>query len=43
MALLEALQLFLMVLDRGLQLFDIFGPSFSEGRLGLTVPLLSFL
>lgn len=43
MVLLQGLQGFLIALDGGLELADIFGATFAKGRLGLTVPLLPFL
>ena len=43
MVLLQGLQGFLIALDGGLELADIFGATFAKGRLGLTVTLLPFL
>jgi hypothetical protein len=40
-ALLEVLEGFFMMLDGGLQLFDVFSATFSKGRLCLTIPLLA--
>lgn len=42
-ALLEVLKSLFMVLDRRLQLLDVFGPALAEGCLRLTIPLLAFL
>lgn len=42
-ALLETLQRILVLLDGGLELFDVFGPPLAEGSLSLTVPLLPLL
>jgi hypothetical protein len=43
MVLLQLLERLLLVLDRGLQLLDVFRPPFPEGGLGLPVTLLPFL
>jgi hypothetical protein len=42
-ALLEVLERLLLVLNGALELFDILGPTFTEGRLGLAVALLALL
>jgi hypothetical protein len=41
-ALLEVLEVLLMLLNRRFKLLDVFGPSFTKRCLRLAVPLLSF-
>lgn len=43
MTLLQALERFLIALDGGLELADVFRPSFAEGGLGLAIALLALL
>lgn len=42
MALLEVLQRIFMMLDGGLELFNILGATLSKGCLRLAIPLLPF-
>lgn len=42
MALLEILEILLMMLDGGLELLDVLGATLTEGRLCLTVTLFAF-